>query len=693
MAEPSMSNVLAEIERRRKATSSIRPSSFGEGWQKFKDRAVVSLETDVEAQRDILDSRGIPKQYTKVEDGVLKVQINDPSTGDPNAKRWVDFDEKEGTIYDFADWVGDLIPMAVQGVATRIPFVGQTTIGQGAAAAGGDFIRQHMAEGAGSKRPYDYTQTGIEGAVGGGAEKAQKWLGKMFKGPLSDRAGQSDEVADMMGDVRAVDEKFGTNLEETIPAGARTGDEWVGALEAEMRQNPATSGVLKEAESKFYRIQKEILDKIGRKGGEVKYGPKRDALERAELSEEAFDKTTDARQQQINKLYNDFYKVVDRNSPVDRTLIDEALANPQLLRYLEKIASGQKISMSGQVDLTDAVTLAKNAKTYDEVQEASKDVWNAITDDRGRADPLFSTDIRKQIQNLGNALHRTEMNFLRSGGGTDNPEAYKLGRAAADAAADLFKLNKSGAVRSANKNPEQFSRLSHRLINNMTAEEVLAVKRAIGKEGTSGGLEMTDEGATAWAHVMNDFFTDLFRAGSVESGQMRRGPLGKGLERVISGPKILSHLDSLEKGRPGSVEALIGPDLLGDIRQFAEMITKTTLSERSMGNPSGTSRLTNLKSGYLADILEVFTGLYKGKSERGPHPSLEALSRLTARAFMDKAGAQLITHPGFTKAMFGQNPIQKGFARSPMMENIGRGVTNIGARIARDDYMDAQNTR
>ena len=152
------------------------------------NRGLASLDPEPEGKVDILVSRGVPREAIQIKNGELFVNTQQ------GLKK---FDEDEITIYDFADMLGDAIPM-VTSIAGSFVKPGAGTVLGG---TGGDALRQSMAKEAGSERGYDVGQTALEGAFAAGGELLQKGVTALLKGPAAKKAqtGAMKQIRDLVG--------------------------------------------------------------------------------------------------------------------------------------------------------------------------------------------------------------------------------------------------------------------------------------------------------------------------------------------------------------------------------------------------------------------------------------------------------------------------------------------------------------
>jgi len=642
-------------------------ANLGGLMKQFKNRMLASLDPEPEGKVDILVSRGVPREAIQIKNGELFVNTRQ------GLKK---FDEDEITIYDFADMLGDAIPMVTSIMGSFVKPGTGTVLG----GVGGDAFRQGMAKEAGSERGYDVGQTALEGAFAAGGELLQRGVTALLKGPAAKKAqtGAMKQVRDLVGQA---DKAAGTEMMKVAPPQIRTASPFIGGMANVARTNQVTTEIMREADEPLFREFQRAISNLQKKAGS-KGGPTASsadaAIETGERIRGAIETTTDIRQGDINKLYTDFFTQggVDRSAPIDRTAIDNAL---NAIENTDLFKREGNVGVRGIDKLASSMELALGARTFDDVRRVKSQIYEELNSNRRSAIPFFDDKVETQMRNLADSMHYAEMEFLRQGGGTNSPQAYALGRQAADAAESLFRVKESGAVRRAMSNDEKGSQIARTVFESMTPEEIINFKISIGQQGTPSGLRITKEGADAWASIINAFFENLKTAGSISSDQMKSGMYPQDLQRIISGKHINNYLDGLEKSRPGSVEALLGTDVYNELRTVARALQEMTQGERSMANFSNTARYVNFQGGYGSDIVDALTGMFRegGKTR-------DALARLAARAVTDVGIAQFMTKPGLARYMLGETKTQQAIPND-MLRLIGRTTSQVGVRQLREE--------
>ena len=631
------------------------------------NRGLASLDPEPEGKVDILVSRGVPREAIQIKNGELFVNTQQ------GLKK---FDEDEITIYDFADMLGDAIPMVTSIAGSFVKPVTGSVLG----GATGDALRQGMAKGAGSERGYDVGQTTTEGLYGFAGELGQKGIQALLKGPAAKQAqtGMMKEVRDLVGEA---DRAAGTSMMNVAPPQVRTASPFIGGMAQVARTNPVTTETMRKADEPLFREFQRAFSNLKKKAG-AKSSPAdsgADAvIETGERIRGAIETTTDIRQGDINKLYTDFFTQggVDRSTPIDRTAIDNAL---NAIENTDLFKREGNVGVRGIDKLASSMELALGARTFDDVRRVKSQIYEELNTNRRSATPFFDDKVETQMRNLADSMHYAEMEFLRQGGGTNSPQAYALGRQAADAAESLFRVKESGAVRRAMSNEEKGSQIARTVFESMTPEEITNFKISLGQQGTPSGLRVTKQGADAWASIINAFFENLQSAGSISSDQLRAGMYPRDLQRVLSGKQINAYLDGLEKSRPGSVEALLGTDVYNELRTVADALQQMTQAERSLGNYSNTARYQMFAGGYGSDIVDALTGIVKRGGE-----TRDALARLAARSISDVGFAQFMTKPGLARYMLGETKTQQAIPND-MLRLIGRTISQVGVRQLREE--------
>lgn len=511
-----------------------------------------------------------------------------------------------------------------------------------------------------------------------GGEVASRGLQALLKGPGAKLAqeGGMKQVREM---ARATDQKLGTDLLGKAPVDVRTASPFMGAMAQSRRMAFETQEPMRKADEPFLREMEKALDQFIDRAGAAPPAPKDGQIYAVGLGEraaEAIEGTTRERLAKRSQLYADFEKVIDPTTPVQRTEIDAALNSIENTNVFNREGT---VGTKGLNKLVEAMDNARSAQTFADVSRISEQLYDEIDAATGSATPLFAPGVLSQMRTLASALHKTEMDFLRSGGGTNSPQAYDLGRRAADYAKDLFALNESSGMRKVLRDPELRSQIPKSLFDNLSAEQIIAFKRSIGQEGTSGGLQVNEQGQKVFAEMLGDFFSRLRQQASVSTDQRRQGMFPQDLQKSISGKQINDTLDRIEKSRPGAVEALLGKRVEGELRQLANTLQQLTQSERSIGNYPNTARYNMLEGGLSSDLLDALTGVFKqGSGTR------DALARIAARALRDVVLKEMTTRPGVGRYFLGETALQQAIPNN-LLRAIGRTGGQVGIRQLGDN--------
>ena len=629
----------------------------------FKNRALTSFPTNVEGKINILVSLGIPRNAIVADGGEIKLRkASDGSL--------VPYDEDRFTLNDVADFVGEL-PATVGGTA------GAVAGGPPGAIAGGmtgDVVRQGISQSIESGEDFDPIQTGIEGVTSLVGDVVGAGISKVARGPLADKA-RSSVMGSYNRARQEVDKMLpGLNFDETVPIDAKTGSGFA-IRSANIARTGPLSDEINIAEAPYFRKFEEAVDRFATKAGAV---PRERGIEAGVKAKNAIEKSTAERLRERNKLYDEFEQAIDETALVEKVDLDEALSQIEKAEVFGFEPEGG--ATTGLNKLVSLMDQARRATSFADIRRIEQQAYNNIRDNK--KEPLFSTGVISQLEILANSLHRTKMKFLESGGGTGNPKALEIGKRAASSAEDLFELNESNIVRSVVNNiDEKGSRLSNTLFTS-TPEEIIQIKRALGAEKTArGSHDITKEGAEAWTGVIYDFFQNLKASSFNPSVDMKRGMFPRDLNRVISGQKMLTYLNNLEKDKPGALDAILGKQIHQDLRQVATILQETGSFEKSLANPSGTAAGVNFQEGYMKNIMRIIRGLVPGnQKELG-----QGLAGIAAKSLVD-IGTRKILDPtdlmgrNIKKYLLGEQSFQKSPFNQSLLNVLGRGSGQLGVR-------------
>jgi len=384
----------------------------------FSNRALTSLaaDDDPRGKKDILVAQGIPADAIIIDGGNLKINTVDGL---------VDYDEKQLSLYDVADWIGE-IPAIVGGTiggvlgASAGPVGG--VVGASSGSALGDAARQGLASLAGSKQDYDYGQTAFEGALGAGGELGQRAVTSLIKGPGRRLAGMKSP-SELMGKVKEVDKSLGTTLEQKAPLSVQTESPVIGSVEARQQQNIVTQGRMKDKMSGLLSETEKGFDRLTDK---IVLGKRNDPREVAKVIIDGFVATKNKRLGTRTKLYDDFKGNVDPSKGLD--VLDVSGVKSLINSTPMQEALKRKSATAGLSDLKNIITDVSNIKNYSDLERARQEAFELIEKDNNL--PKYVAGIKGQLESLHKALQDADDLYLSQGGGMKSDLALATGKKA-----------------------------------------------------------------------------------------------------------------------------------------------------------------------------------------------------------------------------------------------------------------------
>lgn len=233
----------------------------------------------------------------------------------------------------------------------------------------------------------------------------------------------------------------------------------------------------------------------------------------------------------------------------------------------------------------------------------------------------------------------------------EKTSAIEAGTKARTYARDLFNIDEASSARRIFRDELKLSDIPEALPR-MNADEIAAVKRVVGQQGTEGGVTATKQGREAWEGVAAEVLDDLKR--------LARNPDASTPDNfVISGTRLQRALD---KYKPGALDEIFGAETAADLRQFADMVKSATVSERNFANFSKTSMA---EQSVLHDLAQFFV-----------HPAQTA-GKIVGRYAADKGVGWALRTPGVKNYLLGN----LGFQQSPgLLGALGRAGGQAGVR-------------
>ena len=627
----------------------------------FADRAMASMDPTPEGQAQILQQRGIPAQ---VEGGEVRYQ---------SGAGMLPVDPPRWEVEDIADIGGDLPPtiLSILGGVGGMALAGPVGSAAGAALGGmgGDYLRQQMAEGEGSRREYDVAQTGVEGVTSILGDIGGSALAKVIQGPLR-RARNAPGFKELTEEAQRFDVDYDTNLAGTAPIDAGTSSEFAAGAMQRLRESDISGERIRDIQDIPFREEvARAMDAVGSwLPGEGPTATRRSREEVGDLVRKAVEATQRQRTGTRAGLYGAFEEVIDPEVMPDLTATNEAIQEILSNNIFKRQQSGTQ----GRQALETALEEASNIQSYDQLVVVRQGIFDEA--DMAKRDPTkLSRGVTGLFDKLYAALKADENAFLSAGGGVGSEEARARGGEAMTYARELFGVEESSFVRKLMADEERASDIAAYL-RTATPEQMKALRLAVGmgdpdilKQGVQGGvLEPSKEGAEAWAALQLEVFKDLRLKAQTTPGELKQRMPGKefGGPELISGQKLQTELN---RWKEGSLEELFGPMVTNDLKRFASIVKDFTLTESTLKNFSNTARA---ESSLFNDIKDIFLP--------GTRTDI-AIGRVLSRGLMDWLGGRAMTTPWMKRALIGDYGFQN-LASPTTLGALGRLGGQAGTR-------------
>ena len=631
----------------------------------FSNRALTSLaaDDDPRGKKDILVAQGIPADAIIIDGNNLKINTVDGL---------VDYDEKQLSLYDVADWIGE-IPAIVGGTiggvlgASAGPVGG--VVGASSGSALGDAARQGLASLAGSKQDYDYGQTAFEGALGATGELGQRAITGLIKGPGRRLAGKGSP-SELMGKVKEVDKSLGTNLEQKAPISVQTESPVIGSIEARQQQNIVTRGRMKDKMSDLMRETEKGFDVLTNK---LKLGERNNPDEVGKIITDGFESTKIKRLGTRTKLYDDFKGNVDPSKGLD--VLDMSNVKSLINSTPMQGALKRKSATAGLSDLKNIITDVNNIKNYSDLERARQEAFELIQKDDNL--PRYVAGIKGQLESLHKALQDADDLYLSQGGGIKSDLALATGKKAKAYNVDFMKTQESPALMKLLGDSQKAKEVG-KSIKLLSPNEIKAVKEGLGvsptKRGSETILESTPEGEEAYQVLLNEVLSEIRDSALVRTKGKGQGRFPDDLRRVVSGSKLEKTLDGFKRG---SLHELFGEDFTSQLYRFANVVDD--LTETGLQNFSNTEAMSQTGR-YIDDIVDIFGSPFSKDMKTS-----EAIRQLLSRITVDVGIGRAITNPAMGRYLLGKTKFQEALPGGNFLGTLGRGASQIGVKSLQEN--------
>ena len=631
----------------------------------FSNRALTSLASDDDprGKKDILVAQGVPADAIIIDGNNLKINTVDGL---------VDYDEKQLSLYDVADWIGE-IPAIIGGTiggvlgASGGPVSG--AVGASAGAALGDAARQGLASLAGSKQDYDYGQTAFEGALGATGELGQRAITGLIKGPGRRLAGK-EAPSELMAETKKLDKSLGTNLEQKAPISVLTESPVIGSIEARQQQNIVTRGRMKDKMADLLSETEKGFDALTSK---LKLGERNNPDEVGKIITDGFESTKYKRLGTRSKLYEDFTSNIDPSKGLDVQVLSnvKSLINSTPMQK----ALGRKSATAGLPDLKNIVRDVSNIKNYTDLENARQEAFELISKDDDL--PRYVPGIKGQLKSLHKALQDADDLYLSQGGGMQSDLAFETGKKAKAYNVDFMKTQESPALMKLLGDAQKAKEVG-KSIKLLNPNEIKAIKEGLGvsptKRGSETILESTLEGEEAYQVLLNEVLSEIKDASLIRTKGKGQGRFSDELRRVVSGSKLEKTLDGFKRG---SLHELFGEDFTSQLYRFANVVDD--LTETGLQNFSNTEAMSQTGR-YIDDIVDIFGSPFSKDMKTS-----QAIRQLLSRITVDVGIGRAITNPTVGRYLLGKTKFQESLPGGRFLENIGRGSSQIGVRSLLED--------
>ena len=638
----------------------IRVAEAGPPAPTFLQRLQAGFATDPLSEAQIYQAQGVP---AAVQDD--KVVYQTPQGMAP-------VDPEGFDIGDIADLGGEA-PATILSILGGLggALAGPWTAAAGAVAGGtsGDVLRQNLAQEFGSKRDYDFAQTGLEGATSVLGEAGGALASKALRGPLR-KSMEAPGFKELGEDVQRFDVDFETNLAGTAPVEATASGDLLAGAAQRLREDDAFSAQMRDkVDIPFRQEISEAMDKIKYwLPGEGPTATRRSREEVGEMLRKAVESTQAQRRGTRTGLYEAFEEVIDPSAMPDLTNTNQAINEIMGSNLMRR----QKSGTTGRPALEAALEEAGTIDSYKTLQVVRQGIFDEAN--MAKRDPTkLSQGVETMFDKLYQALKADENAFLEAGGGIGSDVARARGGEAMRYAAEMFGADENRFVRRLLGDADTASNIPDQL-RNATPEQIKALRVAVGmgspdvlKQGAQEGmLEATEEGVQAWAAIQLEVFKNLRQAAQTTPGQLRQRMVDveRGGPELISGQKLMTEMN---KYKEGALEEIFGPAVTNDLKRFASIVKDLTLTESTLKGFSNTPRA---QMSMWNDFKEVF---FPGGN------SAEAVGRIVSRGIAGFIGTKALTTGVGKRFLRGENRWQN-LAPATALESLGRLGGQIGAR-------------
>ena len=626
----------------------------------FLQRLQAGFATDPLSEAQIYQAQGVP---AAVQDD--KVVYQTPQGMAP-------VDPEGFDIGDIADLGGEA-PATILSLLGGLggAFLGPWTAAGGAVAGGvgGDVLRQNLAQEFGSKRDYDFAQTGLEGATSVLGEGAGALASKALRGPLR-KGMEAPGFKELGEDVERFDIDFKTNLAGTAPVEATTSSDLVAGGAQRLREDDVFSAAMRDkVDIPFRQEISEAMDKIKYwLPGEGPTATRRSREEVGEMLRKAVESTQAQRSGTRTGLYEAFEEVIDPSAMPDLTNTNQAINEIMGSNLMRR----QKSGTTGRPALEAALEEAGTIDSYNTLQVVRQGIFDEAN--MAKRDPTkLSQGVETMMNKLYDALKADENIFLEAGGGIGSDVARARGGEAMRYAAEMFGADENRFVRRLLGDADTASNIPDQL-RNATPEQIKALRVSVGmgspdvlKQGAQEGmLEATEEGVQAWAAIQLEVFKNLRQAAQTTPGQLRQRMVDveRGGPELISGQKLITEMN---KYKEGALEEIFGPKVTNDLKSFASIVKDLTLTESTLKGFSNTPRA---QMSMFNDVKEIF---WPGAN------AAEAVGRIISRSIAGWVGTKALTTGAGKRFLRGEQRWQN-LAPATALESLGRLGGQIGAR-------------
>ena len=626
----------AERERREKAaaaaaaTTQQAPFVAGEAGVGQLMRAALGTASDTEGKMNILRNFGFEPvmrdgKLTVVKEG--KAYPVDPSGFD---------------LGDVSQAVGEYGPQTIGSVGgallTGVGGPVTATLGAAAGGATGEAVRQTIGQQLGSEEAIDPAAITTEGGWSAIGElpfaRPLRAITNRFLAPLK-------PTSRITGKAREIDELVGTDIESKLPLSAQSDLPSVQTAEAYLQKSPVTADDFQQRVRQ--PLQQEFSTAIERIHP-VTEGVNRQVTGEAVM--DAAEETLRTREKQVAELYNELTASLPPNALAEPSNSVDALIN---IRELTG-ADGPAFHITKQ--LRDQLTNLENDVLKVET------ISDLDTLRRGVGEMLKSHGAMEQFANAGLDKHLRRLYGAILADGQVVAQKYgqgELEHLARRSAGEIIDIDKSSVAR-ALKDPLQAENIIDRVFKpDQTVAYVKMFKQKLGAIPTEEvGLRTTAEGETAWS-LMSDVLMQRIAKNSADPRTS-----------LMSGDRMLTALE--KSGGREILSETFGKETTDNLYKLADVMRDSNISERIMGNYSGTASHQQ-----IADILAA--------AGSGPEGWLSALGRWGST----KALGNVIMSPAEGR---GRKWLSKGLLQSPREQKaVQAGVTAIpqgGSRAIAD---------